>query len=89
MNSSSYALNASSSLNYRDSPSAAVAKNVIVLALGFTINYINGTLIHTFRKHQVSIYCYCCFYLIIIIEKIYLNIANTKKNICIKVIKVR
>lgn len=84
MNSSSYALNASSSLNYRDSPSVAVAKNVIVLALGFTINYINGTLIHTFRKHQVSIYSYCCFYLIIIIGKIYLNIANTRNIYVLK-----
>lgn len=28
-------------------------QNVIVLALGVGINYINGTLIHTFRKHQV------------------------------------
>ncbi|XP_072237871.1 odorant receptor 131-2-like [Leuresthes tenuis] len=53
MNSSSYGYNVSSSLTYRDSVSTAVAKNVIVLALGLTINYINGTLIHTFRKHQV------------------------------------
>ncbi|XP_061584244.1 odorant receptor 131-2-like [Cololabis saira] len=53
MNSSSYNLNVSSSLSFRDSPSTAVAKNVIVLALGLIINYINGTLVHTFRKHQV------------------------------------
>ncbi|XP_056245330.1 odorant receptor 131-2-like [Seriola aureovittata] len=53
MNSSSYNYNVSSGLSYRDSLSTAVAKNVIVLALGLTINYINGTLIHTFRKHQV------------------------------------
>ncbi|CAG5978063.1 unnamed protein product [Menidia menidia] len=39
----------------RDSVSTAVAKNVIVLALGLTINYINGTLIHTFRKHQEDV----------------------------------
>ncbi|GLD58045.1 uncharacterized protein AKAME5_001019600 [Lates japonicus] len=51
MNSSS--LNVSSALSYRDSWNTAVAKNVIVVALGFTINYINGTLIHTFRKHQI------------------------------------
>ncbi|XP_061584248.1 odorant receptor 131-2-like [Cololabis saira] len=51
MNSSSY--NLSSSLSFRDSPSTAVAKNVIVLALGLIINYINGTLVHTFRKHQI------------------------------------
>ncbi|XP_072238012.1 odorant receptor 131-2-like [Leuresthes tenuis] len=53
MNSSSYGFNVSSSVRYRDSASTAVAKNVIVLALGLTINYINGTLIHTFRKHQI------------------------------------
>ncbi|XP_061584246.1 odorant receptor 131-2-like [Cololabis saira] len=53
MNSSSYNFNVSSSLSIRDSPSTAVAKNVIVLALGLVINYINGTLVHTFRKHQI------------------------------------
>ncbi|KAM9758062.1 odorant receptor 131-2-like [Menidia menidia] len=53
MNSSSFAYNLSSTVLYRDSLSTAVAKNVIVLALGITINYINGTLIHTFRKHQI------------------------------------
>ena len=30
-----------------------VAKNVIVVALCISINYINGTLVHTFSKHQV------------------------------------
>ncbi|XP_068449880.1 odorant receptor 131-2-like [Clinocottus analis] len=42
-----------STLRYRDSYSTVVAKNVIVLALGLIINYINGSLIHTFRKHQI------------------------------------
>ncbi|KAK5934634.1 hypothetical protein CgunFtcFv8_015014 [Champsocephalus gunnari] len=31
----------------------AVYKNVIVTVLCIAINYINGTLIHTFRKHQI------------------------------------
>jgi hypothetical protein len=31
----------------------AAAKNVIVVALFVSINYINGTLVHTFSKHQV------------------------------------
>ncbi|KAM4582542.1 odorant receptor 131-2-like [Fundulus diaphanus] len=53
MNSPSFNLNVSSSLNYRDSPSTALAKNMIVVALGIAINYINGTLIHTFRKHEI------------------------------------
>ncbi|XP_059184831.1 odorant receptor 131-2-like [Centropristis striata] len=52
MNSSS-SNNVSTVLRSRDSYSTAVAKNVIVLALGLVINYINGTLIHTFRKHQI------------------------------------
>ncbi|XP_076003231.1 odorant receptor 131-2-like [Genypterus blacodes] len=53
MNSSSYGSNASFSLIYRDSFNTAVAKNAIVVALGIIINYINGTLIHTFMKHQI------------------------------------
>ena len=49
-NSSSYNFNVTS---YRDSQGTAVAKNVFLLAVGLTINYIKCTLIHTFRKHQV------------------------------------
>ncbi|XP_054906338.1 odorant receptor 131-2-like [Poeciliopsis prolifica] len=52
MNSSSFS-NMSSSLTYRDTLSIAVTKNVLIVALGITINYINGTLIHTFRKHEI------------------------------------
>ncbi|CAN9512587.1 unnamed protein product [Ophioblennius macclurei] len=52
MNSTSQA-NVSISYSSRDTASTAVAKNVIVLALGIIINYINGALIHTFRKHQI------------------------------------
>lgn len=37
----------------RDSFSTAVAKNVIVVSLCISINYINGTLIHTFIKHEI------------------------------------
>ncbi|KAM3850539.1 odorant receptor 131-2-like [Diretmus argenteus] len=45
--------NVSITLTSRDNFNAAVTKNFIVLALGLTINYINGILIHTFNKHQV------------------------------------
>ncbi|KAF3855735.1 hypothetical protein F7725_016458 [Dissostichus mawsoni] len=38
---------------FRSSFAAAVYKNVIVTVLCIAINYINGTLIHTFRKHQI------------------------------------
>lgn len=37
----------------RDSFSKALTKNLIVLALGVSINYVNGGMIHTFCKHQV------------------------------------
>ncbi|XP_049430953.1 odorant receptor 131-2-like [Epinephelus fuscoguttatus] len=38
---------------YRDSFTKAVTKNVIVVVLSISINYINAGLIHTFRKHQI------------------------------------
>ena len=41
-------------LQYRDSFTKAVIKNMIVVALGISINYINASLIHTFSKHQVE-----------------------------------
>ncbi|XP_045885502.1 odorant receptor 131-2-like [Micropterus dolomieu] len=40
-------------IQYRDSFTKAVTKNVIVVVLGISINYINAGLIHTFRKHQI------------------------------------
>lgn len=53
MNTSLSGQNVSTVVVYQDSFSTVLTKNVIVLALGLTILYINGTLIHTFRKHQV------------------------------------
>lgn len=41
-------------LQYRDSFSKALTKNVIVVVLGISINYINAGLIRTFCKHQVG-----------------------------------
>ncbi|KAM7006156.1 LOW QUALITY PROTEIN: odorant receptor 131-2-like [Tautogolabrus adspersus] len=38
---------------YQDSLSKAVTKNVIVVFLGISINYINASLFHTFSKHQI------------------------------------
>ncbi|XP_033939948.1 odorant receptor 131-2-like [Pseudochaenichthys georgianus] len=40
-------------LQYRDPFSKAVAKNLIVVVIGISINYINAGLIHTFCKHQI------------------------------------
>ncbi|XP_020792427.2 odorant receptor 131-2-like [Boleophthalmus pectinirostris] len=52
MNSSS-GQNGSTVVRYSDSFSAAIAKNVTLILLGISINYLNGTLIYTFTKHQV------------------------------------
>ncbi|KAM8917525.1 odorant receptor 131-2-like [Spinachia spinachia] len=40
-------------LQYRDSFSKALTKNVIVVVLGISINYINASLVRTFCKHQI------------------------------------
>ncbi|XP_019131662.1 odorant receptor 131-2 [Larimichthys crocea] len=40
-------------LNYRDTLLTAVGKNLTVLVLGITINYINATMVHTFNKHHI------------------------------------
>ncbi|XP_055016265.1 LOW QUALITY PROTEIN: adenosine receptor A2b-like [Boleophthalmus pectinirostris] len=52
MNSSS-GQNGQTYVRYRDSFSMAIAKNVTIVLLGISINYLNGTFIYTFRKHQV------------------------------------
>ncbi|KAM3622500.1 uncharacterized protein V6R79_025863 [Siganus canaliculatus] len=40
-------------IEYRDSFTKAVTKNVIVVFLSISINYINAGLIQTFHKHQI------------------------------------
>nr|XP_043879970.1 odorant receptor 131-2-like [Solea senegalensis]XP_043879971.1 odorant receptor 131-2-like [Solea senegalensis] len=40
-------------IEYRDSFAKALTKNVIVVVLSISINYINAGLIHTFCKHQI------------------------------------
>lgn len=40
-------------IEYRDSFTKAVTKNVIVVVLSISINYINVGLIQTFSKYQV------------------------------------
>ncbi|KAM4612777.1 uncharacterized protein ACJ7VT_011006 [Polymixia lowei] len=54
MNISSGSSNVTAVVRYQDGFNAVVTKNVIVVALYLSINYINGTLVHTFNKHQVS-----------------------------------
>ncbi|XP_030230601.1 odorant receptor 131-2-like [Gadus morhua] len=43
----------SSALLITETFTTVVAKNVIVVVLCISINYINGTLVHTFTKHQL------------------------------------
>lgn len=45
--------NATITLNYWNTFVKAVGKNVTVVVLGITINYINATMIHTFNKYHV------------------------------------
>ncbi|XP_051931898.1 odorant receptor 131-2-like [Hippocampus zosterae] len=45
--------NGSQLVEYRDSISKAVLKNVLVLGIGLSINYINVGLMYTFCKHQI------------------------------------
>ncbi|XP_029947512.1 odorant receptor 131-2-like [Salarias fasciatus] len=52
MNISSHSHNVSYTLQNQQQKSS-VTKMVVVFALGLIINYINGTLLHTFRKHQI------------------------------------
>ncbi|XP_055016271.1 odorant receptor 131-2-like [Boleophthalmus pectinirostris] len=40
-------------IEYRDSLVKAVTKNIIVVVLSISINYINASLIQTYRKHQI------------------------------------
>ncbi|XP_020792421.2 odorant receptor 131-2-like [Boleophthalmus pectinirostris] len=40
-------------IEYRDSLVKAVMKNIIVVVLSIFINYINASLIQTYRKHQI------------------------------------
>ncbi len=41
---------------YRDTLNTAIIKNVITVVLCISINYVNGALVHIFKKHQVWIY---------------------------------
>ncbi|XP_075869398.1 odorant receptor 131-2-like [Nelusetta ayraudi] len=47
------AANVTAVIEYRDSFTKAVTKNVIVVVLSISINYINAGLIHTFQKNQI------------------------------------
>lgn len=82
MNSSYYGNNVSSLLSYRDTYTTSLVKNVIVLALGLTINYVNGALIHTIRKHQVRILLILSYFVhsVIMCVIILTHLANFQKQ---------
>ncbi|KAL2090659.1 hypothetical protein ACEWY4_012922 [Coilia grayii] len=48
-----FSSNASMVRPLRDTFQTAVTKNVVVVALCLSINYINGTLVHTFFRHRI------------------------------------
>uniref|UniRef100_A0A3Q0RRC8 G-protein coupled receptors family 1 profile domain-containing protein n=1 Tax=Amphilophus citrinellus TaxID=61819 RepID=A0A3Q0RRC8_AMPCI len=43
----------STTVVYRDSLSTAIVKNLITVVLSVSIVYVNSTLVHTFKKHEV------------------------------------
>ncbi|KAM7401555.1 hypothetical protein PAMP_016862 [Pampus punctatissimus] len=53
MNFTSGDRNVTKAVNYRDTFVMAVGKNVIVVVLSITINYINASMVHTFNSHHI------------------------------------
>ncbi|XP_071396992.1 odorant receptor 131-2-like [Centroberyx affinis] len=71
--------NVTTFVTYHDAFYTAVTKNVIVVALFITINYFNGTLIHTFNKHQIFIVNprYVLFIHLVVNDMIQLTVSVT------------
>nr|XP_061814178.1 odorant receptor 131-2-like [Nerophis lumbriciformis] len=72
-------VNASVVVQYRDSLGKAVVKNVIVMAIGLTINYINVSLMYTFCKHQIfySNPRYILFFTLVLNDMIQMSVGIT------------
>ncbi|XP_061641564.1 odorant receptor 134-1 [Phyllopteryx taeniolatus] len=69
--------NVSGGVEYRDSLGKAVVKNVAVLAIGLSINYINVSLMYTFCKHQIF-YCnprYILFFHLVLNDMIQMSVS--------------
>lgn len=45
--------NVLAAMNNQEMLAMVISKNVTVVVLGITINYINATMVHTFNKHHV------------------------------------
>uniref|UniRef100_A0A3Q3DHM4 G-protein coupled receptors family 1 profile domain-containing protein n=1 Tax=Hippocampus comes TaxID=109280 RepID=A0A3Q3DHM4_HIPCM len=71
--------NTSVVIQYRDSLSKAVVKNVVVLAIGLSINYINVSLMYTFCKHQIFYYNprYILFFTLVVNDMIQMSVGIT------------
>ncbi|XP_051932323.1 odorant receptor 131-2-like [Hippocampus zosterae] len=62
---------------YRDSLGKAVVKNVVLLAMGLSINYINASLMYTFCKHQIFYYNprYILFFTLVVNDMIQMSVG--------------
>ncbi|KAK7915726.1 hypothetical protein WMY93_011487 [Mugilogobius chulae] len=79
MNSTSSGQNGSTPVRIYEKFGTIVGKNVTVVFLGITINYLNGMLVHTFRKHQVFYHNprYILFIHLVVNDMIQLTVAIT------------
>ncbi|XP_077434924.1 odorant receptor 131-2-like isoform X1 [Vanacampus margaritifer] len=71
--------NASAVIQYRDSLGKALAKNVLVLVIGLSINYINVGLMYTFCKHQIFYWNprYILFFSLVVNDMIQMSVGIT------------
>ncbi|XP_061640846.1 odorant receptor 131-2-like [Phyllopteryx taeniolatus] len=71
--------NVSGVVEYRDSLGKAVVKNVVVLAIGLSINYIDVSLMYTFCKHQMfySNPRYILFFTLVLNDMIQMSVGIT------------
>ncbi|XP_077386304.1 odorant receptor 131-2-like [Festucalex cinctus] len=71
--------NASAVIQYRDSLGKAVVKNLVVLAIGLSINYINVGLMYTFCKHQMFYWNprYILFFSLVVNDMIQMSVGIT------------
>ncbi|XP_077581721.1 odorant receptor 131-2-like [Stigmatopora nigra] len=72
-------LNGSVAVLSRDPLGKAVAKNVLVMAIGLSINYINASLMYTFCKHQIfySNPRYILFFTLVLNDMIQMSVGIT------------
>nr|XP_061814175.1 odorant receptor 131-2-like [Nerophis lumbriciformis] len=74
---SSAVLGNASVAEYRDSFSKALIKNVLVVAIGLSVNYINICLMYTFCKHQIFYWNprYILFFHLVVNDMIQMSVS--------------